>query len=147
MSITAAAEHPTLGEVAPLAGVSTATASRVLNNSARVSNAARQQVREAVIRLGYVRQRAARAVDRRPRSVAAVVCDQPRLFADPFFARVIKGASAAFAERDVPMLLAAGTTGRRSSGTSTVDTSTGCCCSAAAAATRCRVAARRSACR
>ena len=39
-------EHaPTLGEVANLAGVSIATASRVLNNSAPVSLQARQQVR------------------------------------------------------------------------------------------------------
>ncbi|MGI5245229.1 LacI family DNA-binding transcriptional regulator [Dactylosporangium sp. CA-139066] len=103
------AEHPTLAHVAALAGVSSATASRVLNGSARVSPTARQQVRDAVDRLGYVRQRAARAVDRRPRSVAAVVCEpNARLFADPFYSRVLAGASAAFAERDMPMLLAAG---------------------------------------
>src|ERR1700755_2242274 len=71
----ALAAHPTPAHVAPLAGVSSATASRVLNGSARVSPTARQQVRDAVDQLGYVRQRAARAVDRRPRSVAAVVCE------------------------------------------------------------------------
>ena len=103
------ADHPTLAHVAALAGVSSATASRVLNGSARVSPTARQQVRDAVDQLGYVRQRAARAVDRRPRSVAAVVCEpNARLFADPFYSRVLAGASAAFAEHDMPMLLAAG---------------------------------------
>ena len=116
MSIAAApelttepSEHPTLAHVAALAGVSSATASRVLNGSARVSPTARQQVRDAVDQLGYVRQRAARAVDRRPRSVAAVVCEpNARLFADPFYSRVLAGASASFAESDMPMLLAAG---------------------------------------
>src|SRR5688500_4683581 len=65
---------PTLGQVAELAGVSIATASRVLNNSAPVSVQARQQVRDAVVRLGYVRHRAAPSSPRgRVRSVAAVV--------------------------------------------------------------------------
>jgi DNA-binding LacI/PurR family transcriptional regulator len=102
-------EHPTLAHVAALAGVSPATASRVLTGSARVSPTARQQVRDAVDRLGYVRQRAARAEGRRPRSVAAVVCEpNARLFADPFYSRVLAGATSALEARDVPMLLAAG---------------------------------------
>jgi DNA-binding LacI/PurR family transcriptional regulator len=106
---TEALEHPTLAHVAALAGVSPATASRVLTGSARVSPAARQQVRDAVDRLGYVRQRAARADDRRPRSVAAVVCEpNARLFADPFYSRVLAGATAALEAREVPILLAAG---------------------------------------
>jgi DNA-binding LacI/PurR family transcriptional regulator len=103
-------DHPTLAHVARLAGVSPATASRVLNGSARVSPAARQLVRDAVDQLGYVRHRAARSTaGRRTRSVATVVCEpNVRLFADPFYSRVLAGASAVFAERDVPMLLAAG---------------------------------------
>jgi len=102
-------QHPTLAHVAALAGVSPATASRVLTGSAKVSPTARQQVRDAVDRLGYVRQRAARADDRRPRSVAAVVCEpNARLFADPFYSRVLAGASTALEARDVLMLLAAG---------------------------------------
>jgi len=48
---------PTLAHVAELAGVSPATASRVLNGSARVSRSARLQVEAAVERLGYVRRR------------------------------------------------------------------------------------------
>jgi len=98
---------PTLGEVADLAGVSIATASRVLNNSARVSVTARQQVRDAVARLGYVRHRAAPV--RRPervRSVAAVVCtNNTRLFADPFYAQVISAATEVFAGQDVPLMV------------------------------------------
>src|SRR3982751_289454 len=98
---------PTLAEVARLAGVSIATASRVLNNSAPVSSAARQQVREAAIRLGYVRQRAVPVRSRsRIRSVAAVVCaNQSRFFSDPFFSRLLHTASDVFAANDVPLMV------------------------------------------
>ena len=101
-------EHaPTLGEVANLAGVSIATASRVLNNSAPVSLQARQQVREAVVRLGYVRHRAAPSTPRgRVRTVAAVVCtNHSRFFADGFFSQVIAAATDVLAAHDVPLTL------------------------------------------
>jgi DNA-binding LacI/PurR family transcriptional regulator len=96
---------PTLGQVAAFAGVSIATASRVLNNSAPVSLQARQQVREAVVRLGYVRHRAAPSTPRgRTRSVAAVVCaNNSRFFGDPFFGQVIGAASEVFATAGVPL--------------------------------------------
>jgi DNA-binding LacI/PurR family transcriptional regulator len=98
---------PTLAEVAKLAGVSIATASRVINSSARVSNGARQLVRDAATQLGYVRHRAAPAHPRtRLRSVAAVVyAPHNRLFADPFFGRLIASASEEFAIHDIPMLV------------------------------------------
>ena len=98
---------PTLGEVADLAGVSIATASRVLNNSAPVSMQARQLVREAVVRLGYVRHRAAPSTPRgRVRSAAAVVCtNNSRFFADAFFAQVISAATDVFAAQDVPLMV------------------------------------------
>ncbi len=98
---------PTLAEVAKLAGVSIATASRVINNSARVSSTARQQVREAAMRLGYVRHRAAPAHPRtRIRSVAAVACaNQARFFSDPFFARLVNSASDVFAAHEVPLMV------------------------------------------
>src|SRR5687768_14126569 len=100
-------ESPTLGQVADLAGVSIATASRVLNNSAPVSVQARQQVREAVVRLGYVRHRAAPSTPRaRVRSAAAVVCaNNIRFFADAFFGQVIAAATDVFASNDVPMMV------------------------------------------
>lgn len=96
---------PTLGQVAKAAGVSIATASRVLNNSAPVSVQARQQVRDAVVRLGYVRHRAAPSTPRgRVRSVAAVICtNNARFFADPFFAQVVSAAMDVFASRDIPL--------------------------------------------
>ena len=98
---------PTLGQVADLAGVSIATASRVLNNSAPVSVQARQQVRDAVVRLGYVRHRAAPSTPRgRVRSVAAVVCtNNSQFFADAFFAQVVSAATEVFAAHEVPLMV------------------------------------------
>jgi DNA-binding LacI/PurR family transcriptional regulator len=83
----------------------------VLNNSAPVSSAAREQVREAAQRLGYVRQRAAPVRPRgRVRCVAAVACaNQTRLFAEPFFARLIASASDVFAAYDLPLIVLAAT--------------------------------------
>jgi DNA-binding LacI/PurR family transcriptional regulator len=83
---------PTLAHVAQLAGVSPATASRVLTGSARVSPAARRQVERAVERLGYVRRRPATPDQVSAGAVAAVLCeDSARLFADPFYARLLWG--------------------------------------------------------
>jgi DNA-binding LacI/PurR family transcriptional regulator len=99
---------PTLAQVAELAGVSPATASRVLNHSARVSATAQEQVRQAVARLGYVRRRAARADARRRAPAIAGVVFEPahRMFADPFLARVLASASEALGSHEVPLLLA-----------------------------------------
>ena len=86
------AEQPTLAQVAAAAGVSPATASRVLTGSVRVSTSARRQVHEAMSRLGYVRRRAPRGASPRrgDRTVAAVVCDPiHRVFAEPFYARLL----------------------------------------------------------
>jgi DNA-binding LacI/PurR family transcriptional regulator len=109
--LDATREAPTLAEVAALAGVSPATASRVLNNSARVSPTARDQVHDAVLRLGYVRQRAARGAfhDRQTRCIAAVICEStPRLFADPYYGRVLDGAESVLSAHEIPLLLAFG---------------------------------------
>jgi DNA-binding LacI/PurR family transcriptional regulator len=79
--------------VAHVAGVSLATASRVLSGFRHVRPETRQQVEQAVHSLGYVRQRAPRA--RGPQAagvIAVVVCeDWGRLFADPYFSRVLAG--------------------------------------------------------
>jgi DNA-binding LacI/PurR family transcriptional regulator len=92
---TVAAGPPTLVDVAKAAGVSTATASRVLNGFSRVRPETRRQVETAMATLGYVRQRAGRlSRPRRAGSIAFIVCEEgPRLFSDPFFAGVLWGAS------------------------------------------------------
>lgn len=54
--------RPTLEEVAARAGVGRGTVSRVVNGSAQVSPKARQAVQDAIDALGYVPNRAARAL-------------------------------------------------------------------------------------
>ncbi|UCM91609.1 LacI family DNA-binding transcriptional regulator [Streptomyces marincola] len=104
--------QPTLDEVAERAGVSRSAASRVLNNAPHVSRAKRDAVRRAIRELGYVPNPTARALATRQRGVVALVIsgESPSIFADPFFARVIVGASAALEEADLyPMLCLAAT--------------------------------------
>jgi DNA-binding LacI/PurR family transcriptional regulator len=106
-----AAETPTLADVAALAGVSPATASRVINGTAHVSHHARRRVEEAVQRLGYVRHRAVPA-DRRSGSIAAVICeDDSRVFNDDAFARLLGGVRRELGERELIVLIV-GRTGR-----------------------------------
>lgn len=105
MTLTATA--PTLADVARLAGVSAATASRVLTGSTRVQPATRHKVEQAMAQLGYVRNRAARAA--RPRqagSIALVVAEENvKVFADPFFARILWGVSKELASADLQLVL------------------------------------------
>ncbi|WP_049567180.1 LacI family DNA-binding transcriptional regulator [Streptomyces sp. SBT349] len=109
--------QPTLDEVAERAGVSRSAASRVLNNAPHVSRAKREAVQRAIRELGYVPNTTARALVTRHRGVAALVIsgETPSIFADPFFAKVIVGASAALEEADLYLMLclAAADRGRR----------------------------------
>jgi len=80
----------TLADVARVAGVSPATASRVLTGSLRVRQQNIEKVQQAVTRLGYVRNRAAPATGRRPGAIALVYCEEAaKTFVDPFFARMV----------------------------------------------------------
>ena len=72
-----------MSDVAKLAGVSTMTVSRVLNENANVLDETRQRVFAAVERLGYRRNELARSLrERRSRQIGILV---PNL-CDPFFA-------------------------------------------------------------
>ncbi|HKH05208.1 MAG TPA: LacI family DNA-binding transcriptional regulator, partial [Acidimicrobiales bacterium] len=84
--------HPTLEDVAAHAGVSRATASRVVNGVGRVSPSTRQAVEAAVDALGYVPNQAARSLaGHRTDTVALVVCEPSgQLFADPYFGQVVR---------------------------------------------------------
>ncbi|MDA0997557.1 MAG: substrate-binding domain-containing protein [Proteobacteria bacterium] len=67
-------ENPTLQDIAAAAGVSTATVSRVLNQPASVSEKLRVRVEAEVVKLGYVRHGAARALaSSRAYTVGAVI--------------------------------------------------------------------------
>ncbi|MEQ4304842.1 LacI family DNA-binding transcriptional regulator [Plantactinospora sp. B6F1] len=97
--------RPTLSEVAARAGVGRGTASRVVNNSSQVSPTVRAAVWAAVRELGYVPNRAARAlVTQRTDSVALVISESgERAFGEPFFAGIARGVSAGLA--DTPLQL------------------------------------------
>jgi len=81
---------PRLEDVAQLAGVSTATVSRVLNDREIVSAQLRESVLIAVQQLGYVRDGAARALaSRRSHTIGALI---PTLEA-AIFARCVEGSA------------------------------------------------------
>jgi DNA-binding LacI/PurR family transcriptional regulator len=84
----------TLEVVAARAGVSRATASRVLRGSLNVSTEARDAVLRAADELSYTVNRAARAlVTRRSDSVAFLVAEnEDRIFSDPYFLGILRGA-------------------------------------------------------
>ncbi|WP_277212978.1 LacI family DNA-binding transcriptional regulator [Isoptericola croceus] len=97
-----------LADVARLAGVSAATASRALNGSDRgVREANRAKVLEAARSLGYTTNIAAQAVARgRARGVTLVVKGMPDDFANPITAGVVSAAE----RRGLPFtLISAGT--------------------------------------
>jgi len=97
----------TLADVARAAGVSAATASRVLTGSLHVRPATRDRVELAMAELGYVRQRAPRSADsQQTRSVAFVVCEENvKIFTDPFFGRLLWGVSKELSAADLQLIL------------------------------------------
>ncbi|ANN18253.1 LacI family DNA-binding transcriptional regulator [Amycolatopsis orientalis] len=99
--------RPTLADVARVAGVSTATASRVLNGFAKVRPETRDQVKSAMIALGYARRRAASLKDvRRTGSIALVVCEKMlQVFADPYVARIAAGMTKELATAGAQLVL------------------------------------------
>jgi Transcriptional regulators len=103
--------RPTLEEVAVAAGVGRGTVSRVVNGSPQVSPAAKAAVERAIADLGYVPNRAARALVRqRTDSVALVISEsEDRLFGEPFFAGIIRGISSMLTETPLQLWLALAT--------------------------------------
>jgi DNA-binding LacI/PurR family transcriptional regulator len=113
MPSPAPSRPPTLDEVAERARVSRTVASRVINNGPNVSRAKRDAVEKAIRELGYTPNRAARALATRQTGVVvlAVSGEGPEVFADPFFAQVIVGASAALEKTDLHLMLSLATSG------------------------------------
>lgn len=93
---------PTIIEVAHLAGVSTATVSRVLSNPDRVTEKTRAKVMEVVNRLNYKPNSAARSL-RTTRS-GRILVTVPDI-SNPFFANIIRGATEAAREADFSLVL------------------------------------------
>ena len=105
---TRSAGRPTLDQVAARAGVGRGTVSRVVNGSPQVSATAKAAVELAIDELGYVPNRAARAlVTQRTDSVALVVSEsEERVFGEPFFAGIIRGINSVLLETPLQLWLA-----------------------------------------
>lgn len=89
-------------DVAELAGVSTATVSRVLNSDNRISDATRQRVLEAVSKSGYRMNNVARSLKtNRSRTIAFLA---PELVND-FFMTIAKGVEEALQEAGYSLLV------------------------------------------
>jgi len=91
----------TLKDVAELAGVSTATVSRVLNDPAKVTKHSRDKVLAAIDTLGYSSNLLAKSL--RQDGLNAVYVLLPSL-SDPYFAQVHQGISDVLASYDYLML-------------------------------------------
>ncbi|WP_298885332.1 LacI family DNA-binding transcriptional regulator [uncultured Serinicoccus sp.] len=92
---------PTLESVAARAGVSRATAGRILSGKAgRGENS--KAVHEAAAELGYVANYAARSLMTRRSDAVAFVVSEPEesVFLDPFFATVLRGVHEGVAARE-----------------------------------------------
>ncbi|MFJ2114641.1 MULTISPECIES: LacI family DNA-binding transcriptional regulator [unclassified Streptomyces] len=98
---------PTLEEVAARAGVGRGTVSRVINGSPRVSEQTRAAVERAVVELGYVPNRAARALAANRADAIALVVPEPeeRFFAEPYFSGIVSGVGEALADTGMQLLL------------------------------------------
>ncbi|MFF3558998.1 LacI family DNA-binding transcriptional regulator [Streptomyces sp. NPDC002574] len=99
--------RPTLEEVAARAGVGRGTVSRVINGSPRVSEHTKAAVEAAIAELGFVPNRAARALaGNRTDAIALVIPEaETRLFAEPYFSDIIRGVGAELADTDMQLLL------------------------------------------
>lgn len=93
---------PTLEMVAAESGVSRSTVSRVVNGSPKVRPEVVDAVNEAIERLNYVPNRAARSLaSRQTYAIALLVPERVKtFFNDPFFASVVQGITAGMENSD-----------------------------------------------
>jgi DNA-binding LacI/PurR family transcriptional regulator len=109
-------KRPTIRDVATVSGVSRGTVSRVINGGHWVSPEARAAVEDAIRKTGYRANEHARSlVTGRSNSMAFLLTEpQHLLFEDPNFPRLLRGATEAAAQREMPMvLMVAGTAEER----------------------------------
>jgi DNA-binding LacI/PurR family transcriptional regulator len=99
--------RPTIEDVARESGVSRGTVSRVLNGGHWVSPAAQVAVERAIKKTGYrINPHARNLAMARANSIAFLLTEsQSRLFEDPNFEVLMRGAAEALAERDLPLVL------------------------------------------
>lgn len=105
----------TIRQVAAAAGVSRATASRVINGSPLASEQARQAVEAAIAELGFTPSPSARNLALGRTNSVALVLPEPnaRVLNDPFFSQVILGLSTELEQTDLQMVLLLARDGQR----------------------------------
>ena len=104
-----ASRNVTLESVARQAGVSRATAARVVNGRTAVSPEARQAVEHAIEELDYVPGASSKPALKYTSNSVGVVITEPttKLFGDPFFSPLLKGIYAALSERSLLLVMLA----------------------------------------
>lgn len=110
--MTRPGKRATIADVARAAGVSRATASRVLNNSPLVSLATSDRVRAAMLEVGFSPSAAGRALATGRTDAIAVLLTESldELFQDPTFGRLLEGISEALSGLMVlPLIVPAAT--------------------------------------
>ncbi len=86
----------TISDVARMAGVSTMTVSRVINNSGYISQATRERVERAIEQLGYVPNALARGLRfKQTKTIALILTD----ITNPFFTTLARGVEDAASEQ------------------------------------------------
>ncbi|MFD0865005.1 LacI family DNA-binding transcriptional regulator [Tessaracoccus lubricantis] len=103
-------KRATISDVARVAGVSRATASRALNDSDAVTAATKEKVRAAVRETGFVMNKMGRALAVGRSETIAVLVTEPldEFFSDPTFLTVLRGITEGLAETStMPVLLQA----------------------------------------
>src|SRR3954451_5177696 len=96
------AQPVTLADIAREAGTSASTASRALNGSGYVSEAARDRLVAVANRLGYVPNASARTLKQRTSRVVGVVVSD---IGNQFYARLAAGIEQTLREADYQMML------------------------------------------
>lgn len=100
----------TIGDVARVAGVSRATASRALNDSPLVTADTKKKVRDAVRETGFVMNAQGRALAVGKAESVAILVTEPldELFLDPTYVSILRGITEGLAETPtLPILLQA----------------------------------------
>jgi len=102
----------TLFDVARLAGVSTATVSRVVHGQDRVREATRIRVQQAIEELGYVPDSAAQSLSRRRKEIIGMVCVERQAQQYDienmnllFYDEVLRGVESLIRDRDWSLLI------------------------------------------
>ncbi|WP_026551222.1 LacI family DNA-binding transcriptional regulator [Arthrobacter sp. H20] len=96
----------TINDVAAAAGLSRGTVSRVVNGERYVSDGAKTAVEDAIARVGYVRNSAARNLVTRESRAIALIIHEPHslLFEDPNIGSILLGANAVLSKADYQLV-------------------------------------------